>query len=234
MKKIKSELILGILACLLIGIFIFFMLRARDNIEQYTTSSTEDIYFYIDDELVEYKGKITLNRFNNVTELRGGEVDLDNINEPIYYKNKDKVIFPNQMSIIRPTIGMKQNRINYFTTVEKTENYIKLNNVNLDMNVSNAFIYDGVNTYFFIDDVTIKLKDEQIELPSLSYVKCGYKDVLYVYNYETKEMKFYDNINYIVTAENKFYTINLSTDNLSVGEDSIVLVKNIDKLKNIK
>ena len=32
-----------------------------------------------------------------------------------YYKNEDKVIFPNTVSLVRPTMGMKQNRLNYFS-----------------------------------------------------------------------------------------------------------------------
>ena len=102
------------------------------------------------------------------------------------------------------------------------------------MDIANAFVYDGVNTYFFIDDVEIEFGKEKIKLPSFSYVRCDYKDYLYIYNYETKEMNYYEKVDNIVYAKTNNYTINLSTDNLSVGDNSIILVKNIEKLNNLK
>ena len=233
MKK-KYKVMIGLLAIILICIFVLFLLLGKKKIDEYSISKEDNFYFYVDDQLMEYKGKATLNRDNKVTNLLIKEMKLDAVTEPIYYKNKNKVIFPNSMSIIRPTLGMKQDRINYFTTLEYDDPVVKLSNVDLDMEVSNAFIYDGGNTYFFIDDVKIEYGDQKIDLPALSYIRVGYKDYMYMYNYSTKEMKYYEKIDDIVYAKTANYVINLSTDNLSVGDNSVLLIKNIDKLNNIK
>lgn len=234
MKKFKNEIVLFVIIVLLMFVFLFFMSRARNTIEQYSISKEEEIYFYVDDLLMEYTGKVVLDRNNNVTNLTSEDNDWKNLSEPIYFKNKDKVIFPNSMSIIRPSGSLKQNRLNYFTTVEKEKVNSRLSNVNLNMEISDAFIYDGVNTYFFIDDVTLELGEEKIELPAFSYVRCAFKDYLFIYNYDTKEMISKENVDYLVFAETDGYRINLSTDNLLINDKSVILIKNIDKLTAIK
>lgn len=230
----KQELIISAFTIILIIILLICMIIGKMRIENYTIDKTENFYFYIDQEYMEFEGEATLNRDKKVTNLVMNEIKLENVVEPIYYKNKKKVIFPNSMSIIRPTLGMKQDRINYYTTIEYKNPVNKISNVNLDMDIANAFVYDGVNTYFFIDDVELEFGKEKIKLPSFSYVRCDYKNYLYVYNYETKEMNYYEKVDDIVYAKTNNYTINLSTDNLSVGDNSIILVKNIEKLNNLK
>ena len=234
MKKYKNEFVLGLIALVLIGVFIFFIFRARNSIEQYTTSKDENIYFYVDDVLMEYSGKLTLDINKNITDLYNSEINLDSVSEPIYFKDEDKVLFPKLMSVIRPTIGLKQNKIPEFTTISKTDTYSKLSGINIDMNLSDAIIYDGVNTYFFVDDVTIEIGENKIDLPAFSYIKCGFKDIAYVYNYESKEMKFYDNIKDVIYASNSKYRINLSTDSIFVDDKSVILMKNIKGLSIIK
>ena len=159
MSKFKNELILSGLVILLLAIFLFFMLRSRNNIEQYSTTKDEEVFYYIDDILMEYKGKITLDRNNNITNISEDKGEWKNISEPIYFKNEKKVVFPNPMSIVIPAMGMKQRRLNYFTEVIQTETSTKLHNVNLDKTVANAFLYDGVNTYFFLDDMVLEFND---------------------------------------------------------------------------
>lgn len=234
MENHKNEIILSVIGLILVGVFIFFMIRSRNNIEQYSFSKNAEIYYYIDDTLMEYKGKIVLDRNNKVTNISAEESDWKVISEPIYFKDEEKVIFPNSMAVVRPTIGFKQNRLNYFTVLTNTDTNIKMSNTDLDMSISNAFLYDGVNTYFFLDDIKLEYNDKSLDLPRFSYVRCGYKDYLYIYNYETKEMTADKEANYIVYASTAGYKINLSTDNLSVGENSFVLAKDIDKLPIIK
>ena len=234
MKKYKSEVILGIIAIVLVIIFIIFIFIARNSIEQYSTSQTEKIYYYIDDELMEYDGKLTLDKNKKITDFYNSEIDLDTLTDPIYFKNEDKVLFPVSMSVVRPTLGMKQNRIQYFSTISKTQTYTKVSNVNLDMNISNAFLYDGVDTYFFVDDVTLTLGKKTIELPAFSYVRCGFKSFVYVYDFEAKTMSKYTDIDYLVYASNNNYRINLSADNIDYNDTSILLMKKINNLPILK
>ena len=207
MKK-KNIIIFASFAIILISVFIIFMIIGKRKIEDYSIAKTEKFYFYIDEEYMEFDGEATLNRDKKVTNLVIDKMKFENISEPIYYKKKKKVIFPNSMSIVRPTLGMKQDKLNYYTTLEYKEPTTKISNINLDMDISNAFIYDGINTYFFIDDVVVEFGNEKINLPSFSYIRCGYKDYLYIYNYDTKEMNYYEKLSDIVYAKTDNYTIN--------------------------
>ena len=212
----KQKLFISSFAIILIIILVICMIIGKMRIENYTIAKTEKFYFYIDQEYMEFEGEATLNRDKKVTNLVMNEIKLENVVEPIYYKSKKKVIFPNSMSII------------------SSPKIILLDEPTANLDIANAFVYDGVNTYFFIDDVEIEFGKEKIKLPSFSYVRCDYKDYLYIYNYETKEMNYYEKVDNIVYAKTNNYTINLSTDNLSVGDNSIILVKNIEKLNNLK
>ncbi len=234
MKKYKNEMILAGVVLFLVLLFVIFMFRAKNDIVQYQISKDEEIYYYIDDILMEYTGKVTLDRNNKITNLSTNSGDWGTITEPIYYKNSDKVIFPNSMALVKPRDGIKQNKLNYYTIVKKEKVRSRLSNINLDMEVSDAFIYDGLNTYFFLDDVELVYGNEKIELPAFSYVRCAYKDYLFVYNYDTKEMTAKRDITDVVTVNAEGYSINLSTDSLLIDEESIILARNIDKLPAVK
>ena len=233
-EKPLHKIILVLFLLGLVFVVVYLLMNIKNDIETVSTTEEIDVYYYIDDEYNEYSGKLTVDRNNNITGLSDNKTNWDSVTEPIYYKNEDIVIFPKSVSLVRPTLGFRQNKITYFTKIQKTNTYPKLVGVDLDMEIANAFIYDGINTYFFLDNTTLTLKKEKIELPPFSYARCGYKDYCYIYNYETKEMKAYKDMDYMVYAESNGYKINLSTDNLSIGDQSIILTKNIDKLTDIK
>ena len=230
MKKRSRNILITILALILVLLFCFFIFKARVNIEQFSTIKEEEIYYYIDDYKNSYIGKIVLDKNDNISQLLNIEDDLNDIFEPIYFQNKDVILFTNNMSIIRPTMGFKQNKLLYYTTVEKKDDNIIIKNSVTNTTIANSFIFDGINTYFFLDNVKIILGDKEIELSPLSYVRCAYKDYVYIYDYSSKNMTTFKNVDYIVYAETDNYKINLSTDNVAVGNKSIILIKNIDKL----
>ena len=234
MKRRRNEFIFSIIGLCLILFFVFFIFRARNNIEQYSITKEEKIYYYIDDYRNDYNGKIVLDQNDNISELLEIESSLKDIEEPIYFVNQKKVLFPNNMSIIRPTLGFKQNKLIYFTTLTKTDTYPILKNKGVETDITNAFIYDGVNTYFFIDKTVLKYDGNIVELSPFSYVRCSYKDYLYIYDYDTDSLTAIKDVDYIVYAESNGYEINLSTDSLKIGDQSFILAKNIEKLPNLK
>jgi hypothetical protein len=83
MKNHSREFILSGVAIILLGLFIFFSLRSRNELEQFTTSKDEEVYYYVDDSLFEYKGKLVLDRNNKVTELSTNNGKWEDIMEPI-------------------------------------------------------------------------------------------------------------------------------------------------------
>ena len=51
MKNFKNELVLSGIVIVLLGVFLFFMLNSRNNLEQYTTTKDAEVYYFIDDVL---------------------------------------------------------------------------------------------------------------------------------------------------------------------------------------
>ena len=63
MKKYKNEMILAGVVLFLVLLFVIFMFRAKNDIVQYQISKDEEIYYYIDDILMEYTGKVRLGNY---------------------------------------------------------------------------------------------------------------------------------------------------------------------------
>lgn len=232
-KKISLILLtLGVVA-IVIGVTLL-SLKAVHVVKQYKIKN-EDIYMFFGDELFEFNSEITLNHENNITNMKLNDKNVELNSEPIYIKEKDEVIMPSDMSIVYPLDGVVQKRITYYSKLELINNKVKLsNNIHNNYVLENAFLYDGKDLYFFVEDTTIIIGDEKIEIPAFSYVTCKYKGDVFIFNYSTKNVKVYENVSDIVFATDGDYTVNLSYDVVEFNENSVLLIKNIKNLPNVR
>lgn len=129
---------------------------------------------------------------------------------------------------------MQQYKIKYFTTATKKGESIYLNGNNLDYLLMNAFLFDGDNLYFFINDTKLIYNDKELILPALSYVVMRYDSSIEIYNYE-QNLNFTEDISSNkVYAECNNYKIDLGIDSVTVNNESKLLIGNVDSLDNLK
>ena len=234
-NKIAPFFLFTVIAVIVVVVVILSSHYARKEIEEYSIRN-KNVYTYIGDERFDFDGKVTLNRKNSVTnlELDGGTFELTR--EPLYLADEDSVIFPYSMSVVYPAFGVTQYKINYFTLAElDTNNQVILIGTDLkDYVLNTAFIYDGNDIYFFVEDTNIVFDDKEITIPALSFVSCEYKGVLTIFDYSKKTAEMYTDIKSDVMAVDKDFKINLSHDSVVLSNSSALLIKTVDKLTRLK
>ena len=216
---------------ILLGVLLA-LFQAEEELVKYTIKN-EKLYTYSGHIKLDFDTEITLDNDENVTKLLAGEEEIELFTEPIYYEAKKQVIFPNSMAVIFPTNDRIQRKINRFTIIDGNYSSPVAKNVKLDRALIDAFIYDGFDVYFFTEAGKIKYADKVVDVPAFSFVRCEYNGSLYIYNYETKEMLYEEEVKQIVTAEFEGYTINLSYDNIVVDGEPSLLNKNINALTKL-
>lgn len=233
-KKIASIvfLIFGLLGILIVVLLLSMLANRKMN--EYVIKN-EQIYVFFGDERFDYDSEVILNRDNDITNIKidGQVVKLDS--EPIFIKDKDEVILPSNMSLVSPLEGVIQKKISYFSRVTSSNDDIFLNTLNLkDYSLYKVFMYDGKDLYFFCDDVTIMLGNEKIEVPALSYVICEYTGNTYIFNYTNKNVMVYETNGKTVKATDGNYVVDLKYDLVEFNDNSVLLVKNVGNLPNLK
>ena len=233
MNKKNLRYILVLIVILILIVFLFFIFRVRETIEKFTINN-ESVYFYVDDVINEYDGKIVLDRNKSVTEFTIDNKEWKDLSSPIYFKSSQKVLFPSSMSIVSPLNNVKQLKVNYYSEIYNVNGKDYIRNINISKEIDNVFFFDGVNTYFFIDDVEFVVGQEIVDLGAYSFINANYKGFTFVYNYKTKEMKRYDTSKENIIVHSNGYSVNLSIDTLTVGDKNAILIKDITKLANYK
>lgn len=211
---------------LLVGVLLV-VFQAKEEITQYTIKN-ERLYTYMLNHRLDMTSQVTLDHDNNVTKMiyNGEEITL--VSEPIYYADKAKAIFPNDMSVVFPRDNRRQMKINRYTTIEGGSVQAMLTNTNLKYALTDAFIFDGDAVYFFVEDGNIKYGDKTIPVSKFSMAVCEYRGSLAIYDYKTQKMTYEEKFEGNVIAEFANYSINLSEDKIIIKGEDYLLDKNVE------
>lgn len=231
MKKNKILICVGIalfIAIIMVTLFFYRSINVQE-FEQY------NFYQYFFGEKVVYTGvmKITKNDNNTQMSLENDVVELDS--KPVYYSDiKNQVLLPEDMEIVYPVSGGLIYKVNHFTNIIQKEESIYLKTQISKKNIQNAFLYDGEDTYVFVEKTTITLDDgTKIEVSPLSYAQVRYNESIEIYNYEKDECTYIESPSKNVIAQTDNYSINISTDSIKYGDKQQLLIKNQNELKNL-
>ena len=232
-KTLGLALMLTILIMLLL--VVISLLLAKKNLNEYKIRN-ENIYMYFGEKKFEFNSDVILDKDNNITSLKTNNKKLNLYSEPVYIKNKKKVIFPKSMNVVFPKSSFKQYKINYYTVLTKDNEDYKLTNKNLDYRISNSFLYDGNDLYFFITEGTVTFSNQSIDISPMSYVNYSYGNgELYIYNYDEDKVYYYPAmIDGDVIFKNDDFELNISSDSVKSGTKNKLLRKNIDDLGRLK
>ena len=232
-KTLGLALMLTILIMLLL--VVISLLLAQKNLNEYKIRN-ENIYIYFGEEKFEFNSDVILDKDNNISSLKTDNKKLNLYSEPVYIKDKKKVIFPKSMNVVFPKSSFKQYKINYYTVLTKDNEDYKLTNKNLDYRISNSFLYDGNDLYFFITKGTVTFSNQSIDISPMSYVNYSYGNgELYIYNYDEDKVYYYPAmIDGDVIFKNDDFELNISSDSVKSGTKNKLLRKNIDDLGRLK
>lgn len=165
---------------------------------------------------------------NRATDQR---ISLMNI--PVYIEGEEKLILTQVMSY--NSVSPNQTRkLNYFASVTENEGVYTLSpDGRKGSDVKGGLLFDGKNTYIFLEPMTVTWGENSVELEPMSYMTVVRGQYFYYYSagdgisgYEVFDQG-------LVTAENqdKTYTVNLSADLLESGDSTLMLVPNPEVLE---
>lgn len=231
LKFIQKNIIWLVL--LLIIIVSVSFLKFTKKVDELTLKN-ENLYQYLTGIKIEYKGKITLNKNNNkITEINFQNANVELDSTPIYYKKSPKVIFPENMSVVKMIDGT-QERASYYSTLYQDTDYCVLESGKKKQTLNNAILYDGKDLYFFVDKVKVKFQNNEIDLEPMSYIIAdNFNKQVEVYDYNKDDYQIYKDNDSEVMIEHKDYKVNATFDLYYNNNKSRLLIKDLTKLKKL-
>lgn len=230
MKKniIKYGSILSLLALLIVIVSALFFRKSltEEKLENHK------FYQYLSGIKFEYSGNLKVKNDNSITELLFEDVKVILDTTPLYYQDENKVLFPKTMSLVYPKSSVTQYKVAYFSKLFNESDTIYLQNGKQKNTLNNCFLYDGKDLYFFTESTKIQVGEKEIIVSPMSYVILTYNDNIQIYNYDKKEFQKIDINDTDVIATVSGYKINLSIDAIIYNEESRLLIKNLEYLKN--
>lgn len=196
MKKIinfckeKYKVLIPVMVAIVLLVTMFFLYREYkyDN----TRNKKEiNVFQYFGGMKTEYTAIVTYNLKNSIVDLKSKDKKIEYDSIPVYFNDEDKVIFPQEMTIVFPLRDGSQFKLYKYATYYKEDNlhYIK-NNIDTG-NYNYFFLYDGKDVFFFPEEVTLKIDGKDYkQLGAKSYVTVvgGLTLIYYDTNMDTSEV----------------------------------------------
>ena len=156
-----------------------------DRGSTYTFKGTARQYYAGNAAAIESGTKLKRSQKGETLLVKGGhsiQTDL-----PIYPTDRRRVVLPTDMVFVAPRSD-KFYRMSYFTEVEcQPGGTVIARRGNDRATVEQGFLFDGKDTYLFLEPMTVSVNGRTLQLPALSYVEAVYGGYVMVFNYETKE-----------------------------------------------
>lgn len=227
-KKLKDAVIAIFLVLILVVIIIFLrMYLTRLNTEDIVNN---EFYQYFGGQRVEYTGVTKISKKGEITAISTDGIDIKLDSTPMFYKNEvKKVLFPETMLYITPMDNGKTSKVLRFSDIYELNKSIYIKNKDEKKQISNGFIYDGIDLYFFIENTTVIIDGKKYELSPFSYLISSYKNGAEIYNYEKDEYQIIESEDYVI-AKTDSYIINTSVDTLKCNGKEQLLLRNVNAI----
>ena len=229
-ENYKLIIPITLMIVLFVSFLIYYKVMISDN---YREEEIKEVYQYFYDTKYEYDLTISKNRKKEIVDIKSNNIDINFDSTPIYYKDKDIVILPQNMSIVMPTLSCAEYLSKQYSYITYENNIYTLTTNKYNNKLNHYFLYDGNDLYFFIEPVTLTINNEKIELSPFSYIIAIYNNSISYYDKKTDTFKTITITSDNSTVENNYYSINISTDTLNYQGTNVILTSDIEKLMTI-
>lgn len=227
-ENIFKTLMVLVLIALIVVVSVYIIRLDTEEIENHS------FYQYFGGRKVEYEGALTITQKQGITQLQLQNANIQLDSTPVYYEDvENQVLFPQDMALVIPTQNGQMYKINRFTNVYQKDDIIYAEYRDNQNELTNSFIYDGNDLYFFIQNTVLTVDETSYEIPPLSYVIVSYQNSVEIYNKQQDTYQIIPTTSTNVTATTDQYSINLSLDSMKYGEKEQLLLKRVDTLKSI-
>lgn len=171
------------------------------------------LFNYFGERLMEYPGTCTLKYSDDRVTLKDSNGTHDMDSTPLY-KEDGSILLP-YAYVWDDFANTHLSRLEHFSTVSQEGGSIVLRDGSLKTEDAKGFLHDGIDTYIFLEHVTITAGDETAELPPMSYVVARYGNTLQYYSPATGKSTV------IQTGEGDMTATFASGDVLNMGTDTL-------------
>lgn len=229
-SKYKILIPIMVVFVLLVTVYFFYREYKYDN---YRNKQEISVYQHFNGVLVEYEAQVVYNLRDIIVEINPIDRKIEYGKSPIYYKDKNTIIFTEDMNIAFPLKDGSQYRLYKYATYTYDNEAHKINNNGSTNSYNYFFLYNGEDLYFFPDEVTLKIGDkEYAKLGKMSYVKIVGGNTLECYDKENDKAEFLEIGGKKVTAFNDNMEVNLS-DKYIASYGNKILLFNPQNLKGL-
>lgn len=242
MAKSKIKTKLEIIVLLLIVIAGLLALLLVNDAEKY--KFVDSATYFVDG--VEYE--IPAGKFAKYDkETKTVYVDLDKDYKlyskglPAYYNNSKSMVLLNDMSIIIPSDNyLESNRLTYYTLLENDSDISgsKISRNNNFEFVNKGFLFDGNNTYVFLEPVLLRVKNDILKLGTFSYVIACKDNYFEIYDIDSKYFDIIytnESLDAEIQGTNSNFLLYPEVDYVSVnGGNGMLLSSNVEGSELLK
>ena len=233
-SKYKILIPIMVVFVLLITVYFFYREYKYDN---YRNKKEVEVYQHFNSVLVDYTAQVVYNLRDVIVDIKPIKSNVEYELTPIYYKKDDKVVFPQEMSIIFPLKETSQYKLYKYASYVYDKDMHKIDNNNNKLNSYNAFfLYNGVlddMLYFFPDEVSLNVDSKEIaKLSKMSFVRLIGGYTLEYYDKENDKADFIEIDGKRVTVSNSYMDVNLTDRYLNDFGKKVLLFKP-DSLKGL-
>jgi len=222
-SKKNYKVLIPIMVVFVLSLSLYFIYMEY-RFDSYKTVKEESVYQYFTDEKVEYTALVTYNIKDTIVDVSAKDKKIYYDSTPIYYSGEDKIIFPEEMTIVFPLKGASQMKLYKYSVYEKDDKYHKLTVNTESDDYSNFFLYDGADTYFFPDSVTLMINGKKYkELGDMSYISVDGGYTLLYYDRENQVSEFLEIEGDEITVTSEHVNVNLSNDSFWYFNTEVLL-----------
>lgn len=212
--KKKYKVLIPIMVVFVLLITVYFLYREY-KYDNYRNKQDVSVYQYFNGVVVDYTAQVTYNLKDIIVGVTPIDAKIEYNSTPIYYSEGNKVIFPQDMSIIFPLKDGSQFKLYKYALYDNEDgNHIIKNSTHVDT-YSNFFMFDGNELFFFPDEVTLYINDkEYAKLGGMSFIK----------NVGGYTLEYYDKTNdksEFLEVEGKKITVKNENINVDITDKSL-------------
>ena len=188
--KKNYKVLIPVMVVFVLLVALYFLYREY-RYDYYRNKQDVKVYQYFGGIKTNYTAIVTYNLKDTIVSVEPKDKKIDYDSTPIYYKDSDKVIFPEEMNAVFPLQEGSQYKIYKYSTYEFKDDLHVIKSDTNEKDYNYFFLYDGKGLFFFPSEVTIKINGEDYKkLTGMSYVKTigGYTMEIYDKGTDTSEV----------------------------------------------
>lgn len=207
-EKYKTLIPLMVVLVLLITLYFLYREYKYDN---YRDRREVEVYQVFGGIKTEYTAIITYNLKGNIVGVEAKNKKIEYDATPIYYKDKEEVLFPEEMIVAMPLREGSQYRVYKYSSYINDDSINKIRN-GLDTGVYDYFfMYDGEELFFFPYDIELLINGSVYRnLSRASFATLVGNNTLMYYDYASGESEVIEIEGKNVSVRSEYINVNLT------------------------